>query len=59
MSKYLLVSGCFSILIIWFGVVRQPFAAEAVYLEQANCDFTHVRNIVLQFDAKRIKYILN
>ena len=52
MSKYLLVSGCFSILIIWFGVVR-------VYLEQANCDFAHVRDIVLQFDAKRVKYILN
>ena len=27
--------------------------------EQANCDFAHVHNTVLHFDAKRVKYILN
>ena len=28
-------------------------------LEQANCDFADVHDIVLHFDAKRVKYILN
>ena len=27
-------------------------------LEQADCDFAHVHDIVLHFDAKRGKYIL-